>query len=98
MARNPESPLLLARVYVYDVFLSVFAEKKCFPYHIFFTLRSFGNEILLNVEFDNYGATDAESEAFGKILECSRETGVEGKILTTKFLVRRYATSPCTLW
>ena len=87
MARNPESPLLPVRVSVYDVFLSVFAERRCFPFLMFHNLRLLRNKIILDADLDMYGATDAESEAFEKILECSRATGVGGKFLTTKFLV-----------
>ena len=87
VARNTEPPLLPARLSVYDVFLSVFAEPLCSPFYKIYILLAFGNKIQLNDDLDSFEATDVEKEAFTKLLECFRVAGVEGKILNIRFLV-----------
>ncbi|XP_049974990.1 androgen-binding protein homolog isoform X2 [Alexandromys fortis] len=47
---------------------------------------SSGNKAILNAVLTKYGSTDRERKAFGKLLECFTDAGVEGKILDAKLL------------
>ncbi|XP_049974991.1 androgen-binding protein homolog isoform X3 [Alexandromys fortis] len=50
---------------------------------------SSGNKAILNAVLTKYGSTDRERKAFGKLLECFTDAGVEGKILDAKLLSRK---------
>ncbi|XP_041510559.1 androgen-binding protein homolog [Microtus oregoni] len=59
----------------------------CIPFFELYAAASIGNKIILNAVLDQFAPTDGERETVEKFMDCLNDSGVEGKILKTKFLV-----------